>query len=305
VLALMENSVNIAIARAVDILNEADAVLLLTGAGMSVDSGLSAYRGSARSVSMWINDHGEDLFTKHGVTYEGMASPEALVDTPALAWGFFWRMQQGYMQRQPHEGYAAALRMFKDKEAFAVTSNVDGYHFRSGWHADRLLEAHGADCRWQCANHGKETCLGLWNAPDSLPHKDNIIDAVTGEMLGPLPQCPACGGLARPNVCLFRDVLWVPTVTREQRARLDQWLESVKERGKRLAILEIGAGTAINTIRHWGAGWAREFGAKLIRINPDDAHVNVEAFPCGGVGIAAGAKESLLNIEAMLNQRVK
>ena len=280
---------------------DADAVLLLTGAGMSVDSGLSSYRGTARKANLWTNEDGEDLFEKHGTAYHSMASPEAFEDTPNLAWGFHLKMAQAYKEHEPHDGYMAALRMLKGKEYFVVTSNVDSYHFRAGFDPNSVLEIHGSCFKWQCANHGKDVCLALWDAPDDRFK----LDPVTGELVGNVPTCIQCDSMARPNVCLFHDNLWVPTVVKEQRARLDAWLESVAQRGQSLVLIEIGAGTAINTIRHWGKDWAQRFCAPLIRINVDDCAVSQEEYPSGGVGLPAGAKEALEQLAMRVKKNCK
>lgn len=281
--------------RASTLLRDADCILLLTGAGMSADSGLSTYTGSQRRANMWVNDDGEDLFALHGTTYASMASPEALVDDPRLAWGFHSSMVKGYAHAEPHEGYRIANRLLDGKRtSFVVTSNVDRYHQRSGWSEDKLYEVHGAEGRLQCADPCEP-----WQLWDDVHSMSLTQDAKTGRIEGPLPSCPQCGGLARPNVCLFRDVLWVPTVAREQRARLEEFIEKAKADHLKTVILEVGAGRAITTIRHFGSTWAKELNAKVIRINLDDAALE-DSCPPGSVGISMGALQALKAIEEAL-----
>ena len=73
---------------------------------------------------------------------------------------------------------------------------------------------------------------------------------------GTLPRCPACGALARPNVLMFGDSPWVSEVTHAQQQRYQQWLAAVL--GKRVVIVELGAGKAIATIRRLGERVAAE-----------------------------------------------
>ena len=63
----------------------------------------------------------------------------------------------------------------------------------------------------------------------------------------PLPSCPRCGGLARPNILMFGDWGWDSVAVRDQQRRLQSWLASVA--GARIVVVECGAGTAIPTVR--------------------------------------------------------
>ena len=76
----------------------------------------------------------------------------------------------------------------------------------------------------------------------------------------PWPRCAACGELARPNVLMFGDVLWVEGRTREQEAGYAEWCDELASwptwSWRELVVIEIGAGEAIPTVR-WQAEMMR------------------------------------------------
>jgi hypothetical protein len=105
--------------------------------------------------------------------------------------------------------------------------------------------------------------------------------------------------MARPNVLMFVDAEWVDAVTREQERRYRQWLASV--RGRRLVVLELGAGTAIATIRRLGERLAAERDrVTLVRMNPDATEADDPAIP-----IRMGALEALYGIAERLPARFR
>ncbi len=81
----------------------------------------------------------------------------------------------------------------------------------------------------------------------------------------PLPDCPNCGRLARPNVLMFGDWSWQPQRSQEQAARLRAWLEAIE--GNELAIVECGAGTAVPSVRRMAERLLERPATRLIRIN--------------------------------------
>jgi hypothetical protein len=99
--------------------------------------------------------------------------------------------------------------------------------------------------------------------------------------------------MARPNILMFGDGGWDSLATRDQRVRLERWLLGLGRRT--LAIVELGAGRAIPTVRHFCETAARIYEATLIRINPREPDV-----PKGQVGLAMGARDALLAIEERL-----
>jgi hypothetical protein len=120
------------------------------------------------------------------------------------------------------------------------------------------------------------------------------IDETTMRARAPLPACPACGALPRPNVLMFNDYFWDETHAAAQTARFQAWLHSVSSR--RLVVVECGAGTAVRTVRQTCEAVAGQLGGKLIRINVREPDV-----PSGHVGLPMGAKDALLAIDSLLS----
>ena len=121
------------------------------------------------------------------------------------------------------------------------------------------------------------------------------MDETTFRADPPLPSCKHCGGLARPNILMFGDYGWLPDRSARQRRSLEGWLQDIGDAS--LAIVEMGAGSGVPTVRMTSESLAARHGATLIRINPREAHG-----PPGQIGIAAPALEALRAIDARLGR---
>jgi NAD-dependent SIR2 family protein deacetylase len=272
-----------AIPRVAELIAEADALLITAGAGMGVDSGLPDFRGTD---GFW---RAYPALGKLGISFEQMAQPSWFDDRPEMAWAFYGHRQRLYRETTPHAGYSTLLQWGQAMPAgyFVVTSNVDGHFGAAGFPGDRVLEQHGNIHRYQCTTPCGDA---IWRADPP----DLQIDLETITARGALPRCPQCGALARPNVLMFADADWVPQVTHEQERRYRSWLASV--RGRKLVILELGAGTAIATIRWHGESLAAERDrTTLVRVNPDATDADEPVIP-----LRLGALEALTRIEAAL-----
>ncbi|MFB3829262.1 MAG: NAD-dependent deacetylase [Bryobacteraceae bacterium] len=154
-------------------LARADSVAALTGAGISAESGVPTFRGAG---GLWNQYRAEDL-----------ATPEAFARDPALVWRWYdWR--RGLIARaRPNAGHAALARLEAEKARFTlVTQNVDGLHDLAG--SRKVLKLHGDIWRLRCTACGAE-----WD-DRSTP-------------LDPLPPVCSCGGMARPGVVWFGEML--------------------------------------------------------------------------------------------------
>jgi hypothetical protein len=114
------------------------------------------------------------------------------------------------------------------------------------------------------------------------------VDHATFRAELPLPSCPLCGSLARPNILMFYDRLWSPIRFDRQQARYEAWEKSIQGKG---VVIEFGAGTAIPSVRIHSEDFARRRKATLIRINPREAQG-----PLGTISIETGALEALQSI---------
>jgi len=101
--------------------------------------------------------------------------------------------------------------------------------------------------------------------------------------------------MARPNVLMFGDWSWSPRRTAIQSQREDEWLESIGDH-QRVVVVELGAGTAIPSVRSFSQRTIYEFGGSLVRINPREFDVPGKS----DVGIPMGSLEALMGIDAAL-----
>jgi NAD-dependent SIR2 family protein deacetylase len=267
------------VARAAAAIREADALVVTAGAGMGVDSGLPDFRGDA---GFW---KAYPMYERLGLSFVDAANPGHFERDPAFGWGFYGHRLALYRRTAPHEGFAVLRRWLaaRPRGGFTVTSNVDGQFQKAGFDPDRLEEIHGSIHHLQCL----EPCGGaIWEAGE-----DADVDEATMRARR-IPRCPACAGVARPNVLMFGDSGWIPDRSAAQRARFARFLDEVKD--ARLAVVELGAGTAIASIRMLSESLGAR-GARVVRINPREAEI---APP--HLAIRAGALDGLRAIDAAL-----
>jgi len=175
-------------------------VLVLTGAGVSAESGVPTFRGM------------NGLWEGHRV--EEVASPEGFAADPALVWRFYSLRRDGAAKVQPNPGHVALAQweaQLGDRFLLA-TQNVDGLHARAG--SRRLLAIHGELFQSRC-----ERC----NVP---------FDDTRTYFTPPLPTCEACGGAVRPHIVWFGETL-DPT-------HLDRVGAFIEEAGERLVFFAVG-----------------------------------------------------------------
>lgn len=154
-------------------LTEASSLAVLTGAGISAESGVPTFRGAD---GLWKNYKPEEL-----------ATPEAFARDPRLVWEWYnWR-REIIKKAQPNPAHHALVKLeIRIPHFTLITQNVDGLHDAAG--SGKILKLHGDIWRMRCT-----ACGANW--PDRR---------------APLPKLPphcACGGLARPGVVWFGEPL--------------------------------------------------------------------------------------------------
>lgn len=263
--------------RALDYLRAARGLLITAGAGMSVDSGLPDFRGKE---GLW---RAYPALRQARLDFQHIAQPEAFDRWPTLAWGFYGHRLSLYRRTEPHAGFGILQRWAErlPHGAFVFTSNVDGQFQRAGFDPDRILECHGSLHWMQCHARCRHR---IWPADSFEPD----VDSATCRLRSPLPACPDCGALARPNVLMFNDLDWETERMTAQRDRLNTWLQSVG--GDRLAVIELGAGQAIPSVRHFSL----RSGHPVLRINARDSAIS----PRWGVGLEGPALRTLQWLDA-------
>ena len=275
------NAMIASIEQAAQLVKQADALVIAAGAGIGVDSGLPDFRGNA---GFW---KAYPALQAEGTAFTDIASPAAFAANPRRAWGFYGHRLALYRATMPHAGFDLLREWgrMKERGAFVFTSNVDGQFGKADVDAQRIDECHGSIHHLQCL---ARCTSAIWPADAFEPR----VDVTRCMLLGELPACPHCGGLARPNILMFGDWDWIETRRDAQARRMQQWLAGVR----RPLVIELGAGVDIATVRHFSRRVVVQHGGALVRINPRAPQL--DGLP--GVGIAGGALQVLSRIDALL-----
>ena len=268
--------------RAAEVVSEAEVFVVTAGAGMGVDSGLPDFRGDQ---GFW---KAYPAYSRLGLSFIDCANPQHFAADPSFGWGFYGHRTNLYRDTVPHEGFHIIRKWIARNSAdyFVVTSNVDGQFQKAGYDEERMLEVHGSIHRLQCQTPCRST---VWRNDEIIR-----IDETTMRARQPLPRCPGCGEVCRPNILMFGDWSWLPDRTRTQESAFDRFL--TKNADRRIAVIEMGAGNAIPTIRATSEhiGWNLAH-ATVIRINPREPEIKAPhiSMPCG-------ALEGVRTIDALL-----
>lgn len=159
---------------ACQLLAAAPRVCVLTGAGISAESGIPTFRDAL--TGLWSKFRPEEL-----------ATPEAFERNPKLVWEWYATRRERVAAARPNPGHHALAELERRVPGFLlVTQNVDGLHARAG--STKLVELHGNIARTRCFG-----CRRLLEEGAMRP--------------GVPPTCAHCGGLARPDVVWFGEML--------------------------------------------------------------------------------------------------
>ncbi len=259
---------------------QAEALVITAGAGMGVDSGLPDFRGDQ---GFW---QAYPMYQHLGLSFVDAANPVHFGADPAFGWGFYGHRTNLYRQTVPHQGFTL-LRQWGQaygQETFVVTSNVDGQFQKAGFSDQQILEVHGSIHHLQCTT----PCTH-----DIWPNDEHLdIDLATMRSKQ-IPRCPACKAAARPNILMFGDYSWLHQRTGRQESTFHSYLS--RNQTKKMVVIEIGAGSAIPTIRHLSENLGRRQQCTVIRINPREAEIIGPHHSCQG-----GALKTLEAIDKAL-----
>jgi len=225
-----------------DKLTTAQAVVAFTGAGISAESGVPTFRGDQ---GIWKQFKPEEL-----------ASMNAFLRNPALVWEWYGARKRIISEVQPNPGHHALAAMEQLFPAFAVvTQNIDNLHWRAG--SSRVVELHGNIERNYCMKCGTN-------------YSNAEVLAGSGS-----PLCTKCGGLVRPDVVWFGELL--PE---------DGWNEALRASESADVLLSIGTSGVV----YPAAGLplrAKASGAYVVEINvePGELTDQVDEFIPGKAGV--------------------
>lgn len=157
-------------------LRRARHVAVLTGAGVSAESGLPTFREAL--TGLWAKHRPEDL-----------ATPEAFERNPSLVWSWYRMRRDAALSAEPNPAHLAIARLETLVSRFTlITQNVDGLHRRAG--NRNIVELHGDLTRARCSREG--AVVEEWTEPEDG---------------GEPPRCDGCGAYLRPDVVWFGESL--------------------------------------------------------------------------------------------------
>ncbi|MDQ2694955.1 MAG: NAD-dependent deacylase [Pseudomonadota bacterium] len=163
-------------------------VAVLTGAGISAESGVPTFRDA--QTGLWARYRPEDL-----------ATPEAFRRDPRLVWDWYAWRRSVIDGVEPNAGHRALAELERRVPGFTlITQNVDGLHRRAG--SQRVLELHGNIFRTKC--FAEDTAVDAWEDTGATP-----------------PRCPRCGGPLRPDVVWFGEGLPAAVLAAAEAAAAD------------------------------------------------------------------------------------
>ena len=268
-----------------------DAMLVIAGAGMSVDSGIFTYRGTNGIWNKSIQI-GNDLYR-----YDEISSLDMWKKFPELAWGFKSNFYKMMIESEPHQGYYTLLNFVKNKlnnNYFICTSNIDNYFERAGFDIEKIYEVHGTMKYLQCMDKSCSIRNGLIPmTKDTMP----LFDSQTF-IAKNMPNCPHCKYILRPNVSMFGDVDFYGKPYEYPRKRMEKWLDNINKNKQSLIILEIGCGInphslRMNNGRMLSGEWKLPKINNLkcsIRLNPEDEDDEISV---NTIHVNMGAKSGL------------
>ena len=216
-------------------LDEADRLFVLTGAGVSAESGIPTFRGAR---GLWKNYRFEDV-----------ASPVAWSRDPRLVWEFYSMRRRVASTAKPNPGHLALAEIERKlgDRFLLCTQNVDLLHEQAG--SRRVVHMHGELFKSRC-DRSVDPGTGAHRGCSRPPFDDDT----THENGAELPRC-ACGGLIRPHICWFGEIPY-------DMDRIQRELERCT------VFVAIGTSGVVHPAASF-AGLAHARGARTCYIGPD------------------------------------
>ena len=212
-------------------------VLVITGAGVSAESGIPTFRGKD---GYWRN-----------LDPAKLATPEAFAKNPNLVWEWYRERRQRIRNAHPNTAHQAIAKLAQHtREFLLVTQNVDDLHVRAEWEGNTLVRQNIVQI------HGDIFITRCSHCDFSRNERDRD--------LGGLPKCPQCGALMRPGVVWFGEQLDLGEVHR---------VENFLDEGACDFALVIGTTATFGYIIDWALR-AISSNGELVEMNPEETSLS-------------------------------
>lgn len=242
--------------QAAQLLRSAKRVCILTGAGISAESGIPTFRD--KQTGLWENFRAEDL-----------ASPSAFARDPKLVWSWYQWRRQLVQDKAPNPAHIALAQwqQAQSHQLTLITQNVDDLHEQAGSEAIHL---HGHLWRNRC-NH----CDRVYQETLADTKEDNDVMMKINSFSDELIACPQCGGYIRPDIVWFGESLPVQA-----------WQQAETAAANCEVFMSIGTSSLVYPAAGL-AQLAKQNGAKVVEINPNPT-------PSSAVDIILAAKAGIV-----------
>ena len=213
-------------------------VLVITGAGVSAESGIPTFRGKD---GYWRN-----------LDPAKLATPTAFQNDPKLVWEWYRERRERIRKSEPNPAHQAIVKLAAyAREFLLVTQNVDDLHARAEWEGntlarEKIVQIHGDIFITRCS----------YCDLSSRNERDKEV--------GGLPRCPECGGLMRRGVVWFGEQLPLGEIQR---------VENFLDEGACDFALVIGTTATFGYIIDWARQASRDAG-ELIEVNPEETSLS-------------------------------
>ena len=212
-------------------------ICILTGAGISAESGIPTFRD--KQTGLWENYGAEDL-----------ATPEAFARDPKLVWSWYQWRRQVVADKKPNPAHDALAQwqyhsQSSGQQITLITQNVDDLHEQAG---STVTHLHGHLWRnrcSQCKTPYQKQSRGSYSSADTMDYSEVLI------------SCPHCDGYIRPDIVWFGEALPVQAWETAEQAAADCE-----------AFISIGTSSLVYPAAGL-AQLAKDNGAKIIEINPN------------------------------------
>jgi NAD-dependent protein deacetylase/lipoamidase len=228
-------------------------VLVLTGAGVSAESGIPTF-------------HGKDGYWRN-LDPAKLATPEAFARDPQLVWEWYGERRQRVRNSRPNAAHEAIAKLAKHADEFLlVTQNVDDLHARAGVAAEKMVRIHGDIFVTRCSRC-EFSYPGRGGSPE--PPGTCVVQPTNGRLRSiaatserdlNIPTCPKCQALMRPGVVWFGEQL-----SQGELERVEDFLDG----GACDVVIVAGTTATFGYIIDWALRGSRH-GAELIEVNPEE-----------------------------------